>query len=92
MPMNGYALKTKLKQTIYEGLKAEFSESASKGDNYLAEADKQWQKMAEALSGIAVDIISEIQTNASVLPGIPVATAGSPAAQTGVTTSPGSIL
>lgn len=92
MPMNGAALKDKLKNTIYNGLKSQFSGSASEGKDYPKIADEQWQKMAEAISGIAIDIISEIQTNAMVVPGIPVATAGSPAAQTGATTGPGSIM
>ena len=43
-----------------------------------------WQK-------IATTIVMHIQTQALVNPGIPVATAGSAAAQTGATTGPGTI-
>lgn len=91
MPMNPSALKSKIKQTVYNGLKAQFGSAAGKGKDYTGVADEQWQKMAEAISGIAADIIAEIQNNAQVMPGIGVATAGSPAAQTGATTSPGQI-
>lgn len=87
MPMQPAALKAKLKATIHDGLKAQFGGDASKGADYMAIADAQWEKMAEAISGIALDIVMEITTNAMVLPGIP--TAGSPAAQ--VTVAPGQI-
>jgi tRNA A37 threonylcarbamoyltransferase TsaD len=88
MAMQPSALKSKMKETIYNGLKAQFGSSASKGKNYNPVADEQWQKLAEAISGIAADIIMEIVQNAQVLPGIP--TAGSPAAQTSV--APGKIM
>jgi len=87
MPMQPDALKAKMKQTIYNGLKKEFSSSAAMGTDYTSVADAQWEKMANAISGIAADIIMEITTNAMVLPGIP--TAGSPASQ--VTVAPGQI-
>jgi hypothetical protein len=88
MAMQPDALKAKMKDTIYNGLKAQFGSAAGKGANYTPIADAQWQAMAEAISGIAADIVMEITTNATVLPGIP--TAGSPAAQ--VTVGPGQIL
>ena len=87
MPMQPAALKAKMKMTIYNGLKAQFGGAAGQGQQYAPIADEQWQKMAEAISGIAADIVMEIVTNAQVLPGIP--TAGSPAAQ--VTVAPGKI-
>lgn len=87
MPMQPAALKSKMKETIYNGLKAQFSGEAGKGSNYTPEADAMWEKMAEAISGIAADIVMEIVTNAQVNPGIP--TAGSPVAQ--VTVAPGKI-
>lgn len=40
---------------------------------------------------IAEAVIHHIQISAQVLPGIPVATAGSPTAQTGATTGPGQV-
>jgi hypothetical protein len=42
-------------------------------------------------NAIAAAVIAHIQTNAQIPPGIPVATAGSPTAQTGATTGPGTI-
>ena len=87
MAMQPAALKSKMKETIYNGLKAQFGSAAGQGQEYTSVADAQWQKMAEAISGIAADIVMEITQNASVLPGIP--TAGSPAAQ--VTVAPGKI-
>lgn len=87
MAMNPAALKAKMKLTIYNGLKAQFGAAVGQGANYTPVADAQWMAMAESISGIAADIVLEIQTNAQVLPGIP--TAGSPAAQ--VTVAPGQI-
>ena len=87
MPMQPAALKSKMKETIYNGLKAQFGGEASKGQNYTPEADAMWQKMAEAISGIAADIVMEIVSNAQVMPGIP--TAGGPTNQT--TVAPGKI-
>lgn len=87
MPMQPAALKSKMKETIYNGLKAQFGGEASKGQSYTPEADAMWQKMAEAISGIAADIVMEIVQNAQVMPGIP--TAGGPTNQT--TVAPGKI-
>ena len=87
MAMDPAGLKSKLKERIYNGLKKEFSAAASTGQDYTAIADAQWMKMAEAISGIAADIVTEITTNAQVNPGIP--TAGGPTNQ--ATVAPGTI-
>ena len=87
MAMVPAGLKSKMKETIYNGLKAQFGSAAGTGEAYSPIADEQWNKMAEAISGIAMDIVMEITQNATVLPGIP--TAGSPVAQ--VTVAPGKI-
>lgn len=87
MPMDPAGLKSKLKDRIYNGLKSQFGAAASQGDAYTPVSDAQWQKMAEAISGIATDIVAEIQQNAMVLPGIP--TAGGPTNQ--ATVAPGKI-
>lgn len=87
MAMQPAALKSKMKETIYNGLKAQFGSSAAEGVSYTPIADAQWQKMAEAISGIAADIVMEITQNAMVLPGIP--TAGGPTNQ--ATVAPGKI-
>ena len=87
MPMQPAALKSKMKETIYNGLKAQFGGEVSKGTNYQSAADPMWEKMAEAISGIAADIVMEIVSNAQVMPGIP--TAGGPASQ--ATVAPGKI-
>ncbi len=87
MPMQPAALKSKMKETIYNGLKAQFGGSAAQGQQYSPVADEQWQKMAEAISGIAADIVMEIVSNAQVMPGIP--TAGGPTNQ--ATVAPGKI-
>ena len=71
MAMNPAALKAKMKETIHLGLKASFGSAAGKGQDYTPIADAQWEAMAEAISGIALDIVTEIVTNAQVLPGIP---------------------
>ncbi len=87
MPMQPDALKAKMKQTIYNGLKSQFSSAAAQGTDYTSVADAHWMKLAEAISGIAADIVLEIVTNAQVSAGIP--TAGSPSSQ--VTVAPGKI-
>ena len=92
MPMSPAALKSQMKETIYNALKKNFSASASQGANYDSVADENWKKIADSISEIAFDIVNEITSNAQVMSGIPVATAGSPAAQTGVTTAPGNIF
>lgn len=61
--------------------------ATARGEQYSPIADEQWQKIAEAISGIAADIVMEITQNAMVMPGIP--TAGGPINQ--VTVSPGKI-
>ena len=74
--MSASALKAKMKTTIMNGLKAQFG-------GEIADATKQWESIAEAISGIAADIVTEITTNAQVNPGIPTAT--------GPTIGPGTI-
>jgi hypothetical protein len=86
MAMAPAALKSKMKATIYNGLKAAFSGETGKASGF-PEADPMWEKLAEAISGIAIDIVMEIVSNAQVLPGIP--TAGGPVSQ--ATVAPGKI-
>lgn len=89
MPLVAVKLKNKMKDTLEKSLKAKFAKEAKDNDK----ASEMWTKMAEAISEIAVDIVSAIQQDAEVAPGIQVIinpgipTAGSPAAQ--VTTAPG---
>lgn len=87
MPMVPSALKAKFKDTIKNGLKAQFSSETGKGDAYDPVAAAMHEKLAEAISGIAADIVTEITTNAQVNPGIP--TAGGPVSQS--TVAPGTI-
>ena len=87
MAMDPAGLKSKIKERVYNGLKAQFSGEAGKGSGYSSIADAHWQKLAEAISGIATDIVMEIQQNGQVMPGIP--TAGGPTNQ--VTVAPGKI-
>ncbi len=76
MALNPAALQAKMQQTIYNGLKAQFSSATGKGQNYTPEADAQWLKMATAISLIAADIVMEIVTDAQVNPGIPTPAGG----------------
>jgi len=93
MPMQPSALKSKIKQTIYNGLKSQFGSSTAKGDKYTPIADENWEKLAEAISGIAMDIITEIVQNAQVMPGIQIVGVGGgvPGPVQGSTVSPGKI-
>jgi len=88
MAMDASGLKAKLKERIYNGLKAEFGSSASSASSYSPIADEHWMKIATAISGIAADIVLEITQNGEVLAGIP--TVGGPSSQ--VTVAPGKIL
>lgn len=92
MAMQPDALKAKMKERIYNGLKKEFSSAAGQGANYTPIADEHWAKIAEAISGVALDIVLEITQNAQVVPGIPVATVGGPSAQAGTTVGPGKVV
>ena len=100
MALNAAALKSKMKDTIHNGLREQFGSAFSQGQNYEPVADAQWAKMAESISGIAADIIMEIVTNGVVVPGqdvvVKVTTVGSSITQTGPGTgsvvSPGKII
>lgn len=89
MPLVGAAVKAKFKKTIFDGLKAAFG-----GPNAPKDAEESWMKIAEAVSGIGVDIVSELQTNAQIAPGIPIAGVGGgvPGPVSGATTGPGKII
>ena len=69
MPLVASAMKKKFKATIKDGLKREFGSAAGKGTDYPPIAEEQWDKLANAISDIAADIVSEITTNALVMPG-----------------------
>lgn len=93
MPMVPSALKSKMKATIYDGLKAQFGGATGEGKEYTGVADPMWEKMAEAISGIAADIVMEITTNAMVMPGIAIVGVGGgvPGPVSGATSAPGKI-
>ena len=90
MPLVSASMKAKFKKRIEAGLAKNFPEVAATGE-YGGVSKEMWSKIADAISDIAMDIVDEIQTNAEVTPGIAVATAGGPAAQTGATIAPGKI-
>jgi len=86
MPLQGSEMKARFQATIHAGLARVFASDTD------SQADPSWAKIADAISDIAMDIVTEITTNAQVVPGIPVATAGSPVAQSGATTGSGKII
>jgi hypothetical protein len=94
MPLVGVAIKSKFKDTIYSGLKREFSAAVSQGQGYPPVADEFWLKLASAISDIAMDLVDEMHSNAQVLPGQQVVGVGGgiPGPVTGATVSPGKIL
>ena len=92
MPLEANAMKAKFKDRIYQGLKREFKSEMSQGKDYQPLAEQMLLKIASAVSDIAMDIVQEIQTNAQVMPGQSVVTAGGPSNQAGSTVSPGKIL
>ncbi len=82
MPLNAQTLKTLIR---------------SKTDQHLSGIDPRDPNNADAMAdatalAIAEAVVEHIKQAAQVAPGIPVATAGSPSAQTGSTTAPGVIL
>jgi len=81
MPMVGAALKQQIEQALTSAFEREFGKDSSADPTAHA-------KLASAISDIGLILVTYLQTNAQVAPGIP--TAGSPAAQ--VTTAPGSLL
>lgn len=83
-------LKAAMKKSIKAGLERNFS-SVSSTSGYAGVSSEQWEKIADAVSDIALDIVDTLQMDAQVMPGIPVTTAGSPSAQAGATTAPGKI-
>ncbi len=95
MPLVAAVIEAKLTQEIYMNLKAAFAADAATAKGYPPEADEKHRKMAEAIAkGVAKVIVSELQTNAQVAPGIPIAGSGGGVVGpvSGVTTSPGKIL
>lgn len=93
MALVGSAIKAKFRNTIYNGLKRTMSEAASRGEGYPAVADPFWDKLADAISDIAMDLVDEIHSNAQVTPGQAVTgTSVSGGPVTGQTASPGKIL
>lgn len=85
MPMDPSGLKSKIKARVHDGLKAQFGSAVGLGASYPPIADVYWEKLAEAISGIAADIVTEITTNAEVKEGIPTK-------EGGPTVAPGKIL
>ena len=83
MALSPSGLKSNMSTRIFNSLKREFADVEST-PGYSAIADAQWQKIANALSDVAMDIVTEITSNGEVNPGIPV-TGGN------ATTAPGTI-
>lgn len=87
-------MKDKFRTRIKDGLKRVYAADVAKGNNYTSEAEAAWDKMADAISDIAMDIVTELTTNASVLPGQAVVGVGGgvPGPMSGTTVSPGQIV
>jgi hypothetical protein len=82
------AIKQIVETKVLAAYQREFG--SLQGDN--PEAVQSWQKQAKIAADIAQAIIEAILAQAEVAPGIPVTTAGSPAAQSGATVAPGKII
>ncbi len=81
-------MKAKFQSRIHDGLKRTF------GNDTDSQADAQWAKMADAISDIAMDIVTELTTNAMVVPGQQIVGVGGgiPGPVSGTTVTPGQIL
>ena len=97
MPMNSTVLASALKTALQNNLLADPNRGFRMRDEENHETNLAYMCQAIA-DAVAVEVIKHIQTNAeatsqvttTVAAGIPVSTSGTPAAQTGATTAPGS--
>ena len=87
MPLIASEMKAKFKSRIHAGLKRVFASDTD------SQVDAQWTKIADAISDIAMDIVTEITTKAQVNPGQSVTGVGGgvPGPMSGSTVSPGTI-
>ncbi|WP_341715120.1 hypothetical protein [Limnobacter sp.] len=85
MPLS--AAKPGLKSAIESAFKAQLESAKGADTNKDVSAEDLITKLADALTNAIHDYVTQATVN--VNPGISVSTAGSPAAQTGATTSPG---
>ena len=94
MPLIAPKLQAEMEIRILNGLKSAYA--ANGATSKTAEAD--WAKLAKAISGIAMDIVLAITTEAQVLPGIVIVASGvgvapgSPLPVSGATAGPGKIM
>ena len=86
MPMIDVKLEKDIQSAAESAIKDNFSKTA--------DADPDFVKAlaASIAKAVAGPIVKMLTTEAQVAPGIPVATAGSPAAQSGATTAPGKLM
>jgi hypothetical protein len=81
-------MKKKMEAALIAAFSREFKDEIAQSPTAAA----SHRKLAAAISDIAMTIVEELLTSAEIAPGIPVATAGSPAAQSGSTVGPGKIV
>jgi hypothetical protein len=92
MALDPSSLETKMSKEMVSALDSAFGAGVKESAEYRK---KFCDAIAKACAKTVVDHIKQMgEVNGScsvtIVPGIPVATAGSPAAQTGATTGPGS--
>ena len=76
---------TENKQTLSKAL----FDAETKDVNMTSESRQKTQARCDAVAAAIFDFVTSADILVDVYPGIPVATAGTPAAQTGATTGPG---
>ena len=93
MPLVPIVINTAMDAAFVAGMEAmaAFSTGAAGTEKTVNKSDVI-AAGAAAFAAVAGPAITTYIKTANVVPGIPVATAGSPAAQTGVTTGPGVII
>lgn len=88
MPLVAPDIKKQLQDTIFAAFKREFAKELAGNKN----AENTYRRMAAAISDIAMVLVTQLQTNAQVtIPPGGIVTVGSPATQTTVTPSIGTI-
>ena len=85
-------VEAKIASAMEAAIMSELSSAFAGPDAPPDGADSNKKLAAAVAKGVAKILAQTLLADAQVSPGIPVATAGSPAAQTGATTAPGKLM
>ena len=92
MALSSSSMRSLFYNRIYNNLRDKFGPAVQVSAGYPPIADEYWQKLASCIADIAIDLVSEIKTNAQVQQGIDVKVSGSSGDSVGSTVAPGRII